>query len=115
MPRIVIELIFMSQAMQIYKTTNALYLLFYVAAHTTQTADNISCVAHVHPTRPAGLVLRSLVFFLFGIYFMLLCLYFCISTNIKYIFSISVNTSLLFSYFFCKNSKTGFNLFFWKY
>ena len=33
LPRIVIELIFMSQAMQIYKTTNAFYLLFYVAAH----------------------------------------------------------------------------------
>jgi hypothetical protein len=62
LPRIVIELIFMSQAMQIYKTTNAFYLLFYVAAHTTQTADDISCVAHVHPTGPASLVLRSLVF-----------------------------------------------------
>jgi hypothetical protein len=74
--------------MQIYKTTNAFYLLFYEAAHTTQTADDISCVAYVHPTRPASLVLRSLVFLmvLLGIYFMLLCLYFCISTNIKYIF-----------------------------
>jgi hypothetical protein len=51
----------MSQAMQIYKTTNAFYLLFYVAAHSTQTADDISCVVHVHPTRPASLVLRSLV------------------------------------------------------
>jgi hypothetical protein len=63
----------MSQAMQIYKTTNAFYLLFYVAAHTTQTADDVSCVAHVHPTRPASLVLCSLVFYLglFGIYFML--------------------------------------------
>jgi hypothetical protein len=50
--------------MQISKTTNAFYLLFYVAAHTTQTADDISCVAHVHPTRPASLVLRSLVFLL---------------------------------------------------
>jgi hypothetical protein len=65
LPRVVIELIFMSQTMQIYKTTNAFYLLFYVAAHTTQTADDISCVAHVYPTRAAGLVLRSLVF-LFG-------------------------------------------------
>jgi hypothetical protein len=36
-----------------------------VAAHTTQTADDNSCVSHVHPTRPASLVLRSLVF-LFG-------------------------------------------------
>jgi hypothetical protein len=88
MPRIVIELIFMSQAMQIYKTTNALYLLFYVAAHTTQTADDISCVSPAHLTRPASLVLHNLVFLLvsFGIYFMLLCLYFCISINIKYMF-----------------------------
>jgi hypothetical protein len=66
--------------MQIYKTTNAFYLLFYVAAHTTQTADDISCVDHVHPTRPTSLVLRSLVF-LFGFvwnifYVMLIFLYF---------------------------------------
>ena len=67
--------------MQIYKTTNAFYLLFCVAAHTTQTADDISCVDHVYPTRPASLVLRSLVF-LFGFvcnifYFvMLIFLYF---------------------------------------
>jgi hypothetical protein len=65
LPRIVIELIFMSQTMQIYKATNAFYLLFCVAAHTTQTADDIICVSHVHPTRPASLVLRSLVL-LFG-------------------------------------------------
>ena len=51
--------------MQIYKTTNAFYLLFYVGAHTTHTADDISCVPHVHPTRPDRLVLRSLVI-LFG-------------------------------------------------
>jgi hypothetical protein len=88
LPHIVIEQNFMSQAMQLYKTINAFYLLFYVGAHTTQTADDISCVAHVHPTRPASLVLHNLVFdlVLFGIYFMLLCLYFCISRNIKYIF-----------------------------
>jgi hypothetical protein len=55
----------MSQEIQIYKTTNAFYLLFYVAAHTTQTADDVSGVAHVHPTRAASFVLRSLVF-LFG-------------------------------------------------
>jgi hypothetical protein len=88
LPRFVIELIFMSQAMQIYKTTNTVYLLFYVAAHTTHTADDISCVAYVHPTRPASLVLRSLVL-LFGFVwncFMLLCLYFSISINTKYIF-----------------------------
>jgi hypothetical protein len=74
--------------MQIYKTTKAFYLLLYVGAHTTQTANDISCVAHVHPNTAAGLVLRSLVFLLvlFGIHFMLLCLYFCISVNIKYIF-----------------------------
>jgi hypothetical protein len=52
--------------MQIYKTTNSFYLLFYAGARTTQTADDISCVAHVHPTRPANLVLRSIVFFFFG-------------------------------------------------
>ena len=65
LPRIIIEVIFVIQAMQIYQTTNAFYLLFCVAAHSTQTADDISCVAHVHATRPASLVLRSLVF-LFG-------------------------------------------------
>jgi hypothetical protein len=88
LPRIVTELIFMSQAMQIYKTTHAFYLLFYVAAHTTQTADDNSCVAHVHPIRPASLVLRSLVI-LFGFVwniFYVLCLHFYISINIKYIF-----------------------------
>jgi hypothetical protein len=81
LPRFVIELIFMSQAMQIYKPTNAFYLLFYVAALTTQTADDISCVAHVHPTRPASLVLRSLVLlfgFVWNIFYvaMLIFLYF---------------------------------------
>jgi hypothetical protein len=49
----------MSQAMQIYKSTNAFYLLFYVAVHTTQTADDISCVAHVRPTRPDSLGRRD--------------------------------------------------------
>jgi hypothetical protein len=77
--RIVIELIFMSQAMQIYKTTNAFYLLFCVAAHTTQTADDVSCVAHVHPTRPASLVLRSLVFFVWFCLEYILCRYTYIS------------------------------------
>jgi hypothetical protein len=67
--------------MQIYETTNALYLLFYVTAHTTQTADHISCVAHVHPTRPASLVLRSLVLlfgFVWNVFYvvMLIFLYF---------------------------------------
>jgi hypothetical protein len=68
----------MSQAMQIYKTTNAFYLQFCVGAHTTQTADDISCVAHIHPIRPASLVLRSLVFLFGFIWFCLeyiLCCY----------------------------------------
>jgi hypothetical protein len=79
LPCIVTELIFMSQAMQIYKTTNAFYLLFYVAAHTTQTADDISCVVHVHPTRPASLVLRSLVFlfgFVWNIFYVVMLIFF---------------------------------------
>jgi hypothetical protein len=73
--RIVIELIFMSQAMQICKTTSALYLLFYVAAHTTQTADDISCIAHGHPTTPASLILRSSVFFIWFCLEYILCRY----------------------------------------
>jgi hypothetical protein len=62
--------------MQIYKTTNVFYLLFYVAAHTTQTADDISCVAHVHPTTPASLVI--LFGFVWNIFYvvMLIFLYF---------------------------------------
>jgi hypothetical protein len=56
-------------------------LLFYVGVHTTQTADDISCVAHGHPTRPASLVLCSLVFvfgFVWNIFnvVMLIFLYF---------------------------------------
>jgi hypothetical protein len=67
--------------MQIYKTTNAFYLLFYVAAHTTQTAEDISCVADVHPTTSASLLLRSLVLlfgFVWNIFYvvMLIFLYF---------------------------------------
>jgi hypothetical protein len=68
--------------MQIYKTTNAFYLLFYVAAHTTQTTDDISCVAYVQSTRPASLVPRSLVF----------CIWFCL----QYIFYV---VTLIFLYF----------------